>query len=519
MKNSAVIFWAALLILGGLAVAAYKALLLGMPLRADQEAEMWTVQARVGFQAEGGPTVVDLSVPSALPGFVKLDEHFIASRYGMALDEEGDQRKVQWVKRRARGDETLYYRISVAPSEHPAEWQDRPRYPEPPAYEEPYATAIRVIINDVRQESADVFTYTRELLRHLDARRNEQNVALLRAAADTPAKWTRQLIEILKGVRIPARVLWALPLKEAASDARLMPLLQVHNGKSWLTFDPETGEPGLPADMLPWRIGNDPLYSVTGGHDVDVKLSVTKSHRDLIDVARQSGADSALADFSPLALPVDSQNVYRVLLMVPLGALMVVLMRTFVGIKTFGTFMPVLIALAFRETQLGWGILLFSLIVSLGLMLRFYLERLMLLLVPRLTAILIIVVALMLIISLVTNKLGFERTLSVALFPMVILAMTIERMSITWEENGAREALLHGLGSLVIASMGYLVMNQPDLVHLMFVFPELLLVVLGLSLLMGRYTGYRLSELRRFRNFRGEDDFRGEDGSRGEGGA
>jgi flagellar biosynthesis component FlhA len=127
----------------------------------------------------------------------------------------------------------------------------------------------------------------------------------------------------------------------------------------------------------------------------------------------------------------------------------------------------------------------------------------MLLLVPRLTAILIIVVGLMLLTSLITNKLGMERTLSVALFPMVILAMTIERMSITWEESGARDAILNGLGSLLIASLSYLVMNQRDLEHLVFVFPELLLVALGLSLLMGRYTGYRLSELRRFRDFRG----------------
>ena len=82
---------------------------------------------------------------------------------------------------------------------------------------------------------------------------------------------------------------------------------------------------------------------------------------------------------------------------------------------------------------------------------------------------------------------------------MVILAMTIERMSITWEENGAREAILQGAGSLVVASVSYLVMNSEQLMYLMSVFPELLFVVLGISLLMGRYTGYRLLELRRFR--------------------
>ena len=35
--------------------------------------------------------------------------------------------------------------------------------------------------------------------------------------------------------------------------------------------------------------------------------------------------------------------------------------------------------------------------------------------------------------------------------------------------------------------------------HLVFTFPELLLVVLALVVLAGRYTGYRLTELKRFR--------------------
>jgi hypothetical protein len=78
--------------------------------------------------------------------------------------------------------------------------------------------------------------------------------------------------------------------------------------------------------------------------------------------------------------------------------------------------------------------------------------------------------------------------------------MTIERMSITWEENGANAAMLQGLGSLIVASLGYLVMTNSYLTYLMFIYPEFLFVVLGLSMLMGRYTGYRLNELMRFRS-------------------
>jgi hypothetical protein len=174
-------------------------------------------------------------------------------------------------------------------------------------------------------------------------------------------------------------------------------------------------------------------------------------------------------------------------------------MRNIVGIKTFGTFMPVLIALAFRETQLLAGIFLFVLVVGIGLSIRFYLDHLKLLLVPRLASVLIVVIMLMVFVSILGHKLGLERGLSIALFPMVILTMTIERMSIVWEERGAREALQQGFGSLLVASLAYLIMNTLVLQHLVFIFPELLLLVLAGSLLLGRYSGYRLSELRRFR--------------------
>jgi tellurite resistance protein TehA-like permease len=129
-------------------------------------------------------------------------------------------------------------------------------------------------------------------------------------------------------------------------------------------------------------------------------------------------------------------------------------------------------------------------------------ERLRLLLVPRLAAVLTIVVLLMVAVSLLSQRLGFEIGLSVGLFPMVIMTMTIERMSIVWEERGSGEAIKQGLGSLLVAATCYLVMGLPLVEHLVFVFPELLLVTLAVTLLLGRYTGYRLTELFRFGEFR-----------------
>ena len=60
------------------------------------------------------------------------------------------------------------------------------------------------------------------------------------------------------------------------------------------------------------------------------------------------------------------------------------------------------------------------------------------------------------------------------------------------------------MGSLLVAAVAYLIMEIAWLEHLIFVFPELLLLVVAAALLVGRYTGYRLLELRRFRAFQAE---------------
>ena len=508
MGKGIVRFWATLLIGLGLGIASYKVYYLGLPATPQQSAEVWTVQARLVFDGVGKPAKVALHVPDITPGFLKLDENFISSHFGLAVDKSNGNRRADWSVRRAKGDQTLYYRIILTRSDLDQTWTAVPRYPKKPNYQEPYASAIMATLDDVRSESADIGSYTRELLLQLNSPQPNENVELIRGKVGTGnAAWVQEIVEILKGVRIPSRVLWGLNITGVSNKATLEPLLQVHNGAQWLTFNPVTAAQGLPENFLAWKVGDEPLFDLQGGKNAKLEFSITKTYEELIDIARKGSKqmNSVLANFSLLSLPVQNQNVYRVLLMVPLGALLVVFLRTFVGLKTFGTFMPVLIALAFRETQLFWGLFLFTVIVSLGLMLRFYLERLMLLLVPRLASILVIVVILMLLISLISTNFGIERVLSITLFPMVILAMTIERMSITWEENGAKEAMLQGLGSLAVACLGYLVMTNETLMYLMFVFPELLFVVLAFCLVMGRYTGYRLSELHRFRAIAAED--------------
>lgn len=493
-----------LIVLGG-TLFVYKNQTLGLPVVPDAESTVWTIEARASFKARGGPVRARLRIPSETPGFEILDEDFISSSYGFTTLEKKATRFSEWTVRRAKGRQAVYYRITVLPDESTPRHSDpHPGYPKRDSQSEAIDSAIAALLDQVRKESADIETFAVNLVQRLNvgAGAKDGAVELLNDGAVTPIDRARQITDLLAGAHIPSRIVVGPMLRDGARDAAMVPFVEVHNDQEWIPIDPTTGARGYPTTYLPWTTSANGLLELDGADDGEVTFAIARSDRAAVEIAarRAEGSQPFWYKASLLALPVQVQNVYRILIMVPVGAFVVVVLRTLVGVTTFGTFMPVLIALAFRETELTMGILLVLSILAVGLGLRFALDRLHLLLVPRLTAVLILVVLSMLVMSVLSFQIGLDRGISVALFPVVILAMVIERMSVIWDELGSKDALLQGLGSLVVAVAAYFVVTNELLGHLFFVFPELLLILLALTLLAGRFTGYRLFEYWRFRS-------------------
>ena len=493
---------ACILAAAGLGLFLYKVLVLHFPLSPGAESYTWNVEAKVTFTAGNEPAKLSLFTPRTTRRYAITNEAFVSQGYGLVTAVEDPNRQATWSIRRARGLQTLYYRAEVVRvnTREPVNPIQPPTI-DNPGFEGADLTVAQALVHHIRQRSADNETMAAELLKRLKQPQPEDNLSLLLGKNPTEGAKMELAAKILALAGVPARVVHGIALKEQKQGLPVVHWLEIHNKKLWQAIDPATGAPGIPDNYLAWWRGPLSLARLTGGSNMHVTLSVTRELEAAISTAVVRGQikKPLLLNFSLLSLPLHSQQVYRILLMVPVGGFLLVILRNIIGISTFGTFMPVLIALAFRETQLLWGIVLFSSLVALGLTIRFYLDRLKLLLVPRLAAVLIVVVMLMALVSIITNRLGIERGLSVALFPMVILTMTIERMSIVWEERGPYEAFKQGIGSLVAAALAYLVMNYREVQHLFFVFPELLLVLLSATLLLGRYSGYRLVELWRFK--------------------
>ncbi|MCX4216739.1 MULTISPECIES: inactive transglutaminase family protein [Pseudomonas] len=492
-----------ILVLLGVSVTAYQIFVLGIPVTEDATDDLWNIDAKVEFVASTkDPVKIQMFVPPLSRDYVSLNESFISNNYGVAVNRVDGNRKVTWSARRAKGNQTLYYRL-VLTKRYTAEKTKikGPTFRDSMAIEGPEKIAAEALLAPIRQHSADVETFIGEAIKRVN-NVNDDNVKLL-LAGDPSTPHKAKIVELLLSIaHVPVEKVHTIRL---VADQPQTPELWLRsfNGTDWLYFNPETGEQGLPTDRLLWWSGDENLITVDGGKKANVTFSLNNSEMNAIRLAKltDENTDANFLEYSLYGLPLQTQQTFMIMVMIPIGVLVILILRNLIGLQTLGTFTPVLIALAFRETQLGFGILLFTVITALGLSLRSYLEHLKLQMLPRLSVVLTFVVVLIAAISLFSHKLGLERGLSVALFPMVILTMTIERLSITWEERGASHAMKVAIGTLFAASLAHLIMTVPELVYFVFTFPAILLILVGFMLAMGRYRGYRLTELVRFKAF------------------
>jgi hypothetical protein len=498
----------AVLVTLGIAITAYQIVALGIPVTEDETDDLWNIDAKVEFVASAkDPVKVQMFVPPLARDYISLNESFISNNYGVSVNRIDGNRKVTWSARRASGNQTLYYRLVLTKRYN----GDKPRTKGPifrdsMVIDGPEKIAAEALLAPIRQHSADVETFIGEAIKRVNIL-SDDNVKLL-LAGDTSTPNKARVTELLLSIaHVPMEKVHTIRL---IADQPQTPELWLRsfNGKDWLYFNPDTGAQGLPEDRLLWWTGDENLITVEGGKKATVNFSLNNSEMNAIRLAKltDENSDADFLSYSLYGLPLQTQQTFMIMVMIPIGVLVILILRNLIGLQTLGTFTPVLIALAFRETQLGFGIVLFTLITALGLSLRSYLEHLKLQMLPRLSVVLTFVVVLIAAISLFSHKLGLERGLSVALFPMVILTMTIERLSITWEERGASHAMKVAIGTLFAASLAHLIMSVPELTYFVFTFPAVLLILVGFMLAMGRYRGYRLTELMRFKAFIKEDE-------------
>ncbi|MFK7830218.1 MAG: inactive transglutaminase family protein [Congregibacter sp.] len=490
------------LMIFGLGLTLYKSISLGLPLAPGQYQDVWTIESKLSFYPINEPAEVALRLPDDNNGWVTLNENFASSGFGFTVKEGDSSRAALWTKQSVPEFTTVYYKVQVYD-------QDGARIPQDQSMEKPalprltdaQLRAFELFVTQLREKSTDDGSFASLLLQEFSDSDNQDVEFILSDLHESRITAIRYLLSY---AGIPSHPVRGIQLEDGRRRQTLSSLLEVYTDGEWAVFNPETGAPGMPDNFFVWTRADEAVLTVVGGENSSAEFALVKNSVPIRTVVsmEQRSEEFALLDFSIYALPVEQQGIFKGLLLIPVAALVVVLMRVVVGLSTSGTFMPILIALALIQTTLLVGLAIFVLVVGVGLWIRSYLSHLNLLLVSRVASVVIVVILLMVAIAIISYKLGIDQALTVTFFPTIILAWTIERMSILWEEEGGHEVFIQGGGSLLVAVLAYLVMSNRYVEHLTFNFPELLLTLLGITLLMGKYTSYRLSELYRFRELK-----------------
>ncbi|MGF1690528.1 inactive transglutaminase family protein [Photobacterium kagoshimensis] len=488
-------FLVTLLIIAGVGLSQYRHEVYGVPWTPGEKRALWELEARVEFDAIGDPVKVSMAAPETQKGFTLIDESTSSPGYGVALIDTDKGRRAEWSIREATGKQILYYKTQMLVDDQ-AQFDQSPPKGETAAVslDNPQQTAATALLDQARTLSSDNLTLTRELIKQFNDKQNQNASLLLNNLSREDA-----IISLLSLEGIHARMVGGLVLEDGRRRQSINPLVEVWNGEQWLLFDPQTGEEGKPEDVLVWNQKGHSMLDVVGGRNSNVSFSIIAQDITPQRATSEKVKAEDLLNFSIHSLPVEEQAMFKTIMLVPIGALIVVFLRVIIGLKTSGTFMPVLIAVAFVQTQLVTGIIGFLLIVGTGLIIRSYLSKLNLLLVARISAVIITVIMIISVFTVVAFKIGLVEGLTITFFPMIILSWTIERMSILWEEEGAKEVFIQGGGSLLTAILVYLAMTSEVIRHLTFNFIGVQLIILAVILMLGNYTGYRLSELRRFK--------------------
>lgn len=478
----------------------YKIVHWGFGFKPHSGTDVWTVDAHISFVPTGEPIEISLSTPRLNSAYKILSEDVVAKGY--TTEKKADTHRMIIKSGPKKNKQSVYYRIMLYDNEDITGKIRDANQPKVKKiqFENEQQKGMLDNIWSLADDGDDNDTSAGKIIKLLNAEILAPEVDAFLPVKKSQRVIAEKIIDLLAYKGIAARIVRGVKITEKRREIPADIMLEVYENGKWMMYNLETGITGLPKNFVVFQRGDVSLFDVAGGRNSEIRFSVIKSAVSSFKMAgrRAKYENSRLFDFTIYNLPTLEQNTLKWLMIFPLGILLVVLLRNVVGIPTMGTFTPMLVAMSLIRTGFVSGLLCFTLIIILGLAIRTLLTRLNLLLVPRISAVVIFVILIMQILTIVGYQYNFSIAASAVFFPIIITAWIIERASITWEEEGARNATKQIINTSLVAILTYFVISNSYIRHIMFAFNEWNIVILILVMQLGTYTGYRIVELKRF---------------------
>ena len=482
-----------------------------------QDESLWNLTYDIDFEADDAGTVVRVALPFDTRHCEIVDEQFIHT--GLQGAKRGPYRLTRTrelmvsAPRAGSFNITAKFKLRLSPrmdmSREPAlEYmppselrflREEPNVPVGSETVRKFVQRIPLELATPSQKLQWIFRQISDIPSDSPGATDDANAALdEKVRQGTPMARLRAMVAVCRAIRIPARLVSGFEIRQQP-NAQPTRWVEVFQNQAWVPFDPVNGWTRyLPPNYVPVRRGGDEIVRGTGASNIRQVYSIERLDPPSSVLETELRHPIQILSLSRLPLPM--QPVMAILLLLPFGALITAIVRNVVGIQTFGTFSPALLAMSFIYANWETGLAILIVVMTAGVLSRTWLERLRLLAVPRLSIILTVVILCVVFGVSLLDYMQLTPSAQAVLLPMVILTMLIERFYVTTEEDGLMYTMQLAAGTLTVAALCYVMLSWDEVGKFVLVYPEAHFFTIAVFILLGRYAGYRITELWRFRD-------------------
>jgi len=195
-----------------------------------------------------------------------------------------------------------------------------------------------------------------------------------------------------------------------------------------------------------------------------------------------------------------ASNTIVLLLLLPLIATLVSVLHYIVGLSGYGIFMPTMIAVTFLATGIFGGLLLFAMILIISLLSNVVLRKLKIHFWPARAINLLFISIGTFVVMIFSSFVRLIDISQISIFPILFMILLAEEFTRTQLVKSKNEAKNLTVGTIILAITGAILMSFGWIQEVVLKYPGWVIVlVLVINLLVGNYTGIRLSEIKRFK--------------------
>ena len=337
-----------------------------------------------------------------------------------------------------------------------------------------------------------LFNYVSNSIRIKPGASDESESALSRKYASVLGS-NHALLSLLRSAHLPARLVSGVNLQAKVSTQPFY-WVEVYDAESWVVLDPVHGYfRELPMFYVPLRKGDDPLVMVENAELISTYWTIDTITAPPGLSEADTRSLSHVVDLNRLS-PLNRVNL-GILLLLPLGVLATEIMRQLMGIRTYGTFTPSLMALAVVHVDRLTAIIVFILVTVIGVTIRATMSKLKLQRTARLAMVFTLVSVSMAIVM--SALIYYDPSVDsvVVLLPVVVLTMLVDSIYRVADQRGIRTAMIRLFWTVIAAIISLFVLLQADWSIWLVSYPEIHAITLAVIIIIGLYQGPKLSSV------------------------